>query len=68
VSFGIDHPRQLSALRNGSAFLVGGGLGILGYAFVSHHAVAAMSWGGLLFGTAVSTTLGALFPNRGRRQ
>ncbi|MET9406157.1 hypothetical protein ABZX90_10340 [Streptomyces sp. NPDC002935] len=64
-----ERPRWWFGLRGGAFFLLGGGLGVIAYGLFRHRALGALPWGGLLFGTAVAATLGALFPRRreGRR-
>ncbi|MEU6146618.1 hypothetical protein ABZ848_40510 [Streptomyces sp. NPDC047081] len=57
-------PRWRSTLPTVLGFVAGGGLGLIGYAVVMDRPVAAMSWGGLLFGAVVCVTLSALLARR----
>jgi len=61
----VDRPRWWFALRGFAFFLVGGGLGTLAYATVSHRP-GVVPWVGLLLGALVCATLSAVF--RGRRR
>ncbi|OIJ90189.1 hypothetical protein BIV23_40995 [Streptomyces monashensis] len=59
-------PRWWLGLRGFGCFLLGGGLGFLAYAALTHRP-GGPPWGGLLLGALVCGVMGALFPGRRRR-
>ncbi|SEG92115.1 hypothetical protein SAMN05216223_12556 [Actinacidiphila yanglinensis] len=63
----LAHPRGWTALRAFACFFAGGALGSLGYGVFRNHAIGALPWGGLLFGSVVCAAAVALAPGRRRR-